>query len=187
MKKFFNTTGPCNVLDHYMIDPIARVGDFQTLLEQKAYFVIHAPRQSGKTTLLEVLAKRLTREGKYCALRVSCEMGQPFGNEVGAAELAVLERMKRGAQNHLPPELCPQIPWPAAPEGTQLFAALSAWSQSCPRPLVIFFDGSNTWLRVKLNLVPDLTDSKCLKKTIIPLHFRKFQFAKFLDSFFIKN
>ena len=140
MKKFFNTTGPCNALDHYMIDPVARVGDFQTLFEQKAYFVIFAPRQSGKTTLLEVLAKRLTLEGKYCALRVSCEMGQPFGNEVGAAELAVLERMKRGAQNHLPPELCPQLPWPAAPEGTQIFAALSAWSQSCPRPLVIFFD-----------------------------------------------
>ena len=83
MKKFFNTTGPCNASDHYMIDPLARVADFDTLIEQKSYFVIHAPRQSGKTTLLEVLAKKLTLEGKYCALRVSCEIGQPFGDDFG--------------------------------------------------------------------------------------------------------
>ena len=140
MKKFFNTTGPCNPVDHYMIDPIARAADFDTLIEQKAYFVIHAPRQSGKTTLLEVLAKKLTLEGKYCALRVSCEIGQPFGDDFARAELALCERIKMGAVNALPAELWPQVPWPDVPEGTRLFAALSTWAKVCPRPLVLLFD-----------------------------------------------
>ena len=138
--KFFNTAGPCNPADHYMIDPIARAADFDTLLAQKAYFVVHAPRQSGKTTLLEVLAKKLTLEGKYCALRVSCEMGQPFGDNFGGAELTLLERIKLGAQNDLPNGLWPAQPWPTAPEGSRIYAGLSAWAKSCPLPLVLLFD-----------------------------------------------
>ena len=140
MNKFFNTTGPCNLLDHYMIDPVARFGDFQTLLEQKAYFVIHAPRQSGKTTLLEVLAKKLTKEGKYVALRISCEMGQPFGDNIGAAEAVLLERIKQVSEDSLPSEYRPQLPWPDAPEGTRLSAGLRAWAKHCPLPLVLLFD-----------------------------------------------
>ena len=107
MKKFFNTTGPCNAADHYMLDPVAWAGDFETMLEQKAYFVIHAPRQSGKTTLLEVLSKKLTKEGKYCALRMSCEIGQPFGGDFDGAELALLELLRQVAETELPSELLP--------------------------------------------------------------------------------
>ena len=139
-KKFFNTTGPCNPADHHMIEPLKRAADFDTLLEQKAYFVIHAPRQSGKTTLLEALAKKLTLEGKYAALRISCEMGQPFGDNVAAAESVLLERIRTGAEDLLAAELGPHLPWPAAPEGTQIYAALRAWAKVCPRPLVLLFD-----------------------------------------------
>ena len=140
MKKFFNTTGPCNAADHYMIDPIARAADFETLLEQKAYFVIHAPRQSGKTTLLEVLAKKLTFEGQYCALRVSCEIGQPFGDNFDGAEKALIDRVRQVARIMLPENLLPPSVWPEAAAGSRLGAALTAWAQACPRPLVLLFD-----------------------------------------------
>jgi predicted AAA+ superfamily ATPase len=41
-----------------MIDPLTRLADVRELIDKELYFVLHAPRQSGKTTLLEVLAKK---------------------------------------------------------------------------------------------------------------------------------
>jgi hypothetical protein len=72
------------------------------------HFVVHAPRQVGKTTTLMSLAAELTREGRYTALLVSMEVGAPFRSDPGAAELAVLGswRMQRRAWL-LPPELQP--------------------------------------------------------------------------------
>lgn len=71
MRKFFNTTGPCRPDDHYMIDPLSRLGDVRTLIDDKQYFIVHAPRQTGKTTTLEALAKQLTAEGFECIARHS--------------------------------------------------------------------------------------------------------------------
>ena len=140
VRKFFNTTGPCRPADHYMVDPIARAADFDVLFEQKAYFVIHAPRQSGKTTLLEALARKLTLEGKYCALRVSCEVGQPFGDDIEGAEKALLDRIQQVAEIMLPADLLPPPVWPQSATGTRINAALSSWAKVCPLPLVLLFD-----------------------------------------------
>ncbi|MDR1080453.1 MAG: hypothetical protein LBQ79_05735, partial [Deltaproteobacteria bacterium] len=49
-KKFFNTEGVCRPEEHYMIPALPRLPDVSDLIEKKRYFVIHAPRQSGKTT-----------------------------------------------------------------------------------------------------------------------------------------
>jgi len=67
MNKFFNTAGPNIMEDHHSIDPLARVqwSGLQQLVDQKRYFVLHAPRQSGKTTLLNAIVDRLNRDGKY--------------------------------------------------------------------------------------------------------------------------
>ena len=92
MKKFFNTSGPCNPEDNYMIDPLSRCQNLIRLIDQKAYFVIHAPRQSGKTTLLETLAQKLTAEGQYAALRISCEVGQALGGNIDKAEACLQEK-----------------------------------------------------------------------------------------------
>lgn len=69
MPKFFNTTGPCRVEDHYLLDPLGRLGDIRNLIDDKQYFVVYAPRQSGKTTTIDALAKQLTAEGRYTAIR----------------------------------------------------------------------------------------------------------------------
>ena len=140
MKKFFNTSGPCNPDDHYMVDPLSRCQDLRTLIDQKAYFVIHAPRQSGKTTLLEALAQTLTAEGHYAALRVSCEVGQPFRGDIEKVEHALLQRFGSAARFRLPKHLWPPQPWPDASTGTRIAQALEAWSSLCPLPLVLFFD-----------------------------------------------
>ncbi|MDR2345804.1 MAG: ATP-binding protein, partial [Planctomycetaceae bacterium] len=74
--KYFNIAGPCNVQDHYMIKASNRLQGVEKLIDSKQYFVIHAARQSGKTTYLKDLAKRLNDEGKYYALWISLEQVQ---------------------------------------------------------------------------------------------------------------
>ena len=137
--KFFNTAGPCKAEKNYMLDPLSRLKDVKELIDNEAYFVLHAPRQTGKTTALEALAKSLTLEGKYICLKFSCERGQPFGNDIAKAELSLLQAMQTASEIHLPPELQCPTPTPAA-EGSILSVYLTQWAKSSPRPLVLFFD-----------------------------------------------
>ncbi len=52
--RFFNTSGPVVAADHYCIPPLQRVnlGQVLALIGEKRYFVLHAPRQTGKTFAL---------------------------------------------------------------------------------------------------------------------------------------
>ena len=95
MARFFNTTGPCRADDHYMLDPLNRLGDMRGLIDDKQYFVVHAPRQSGKTTTLDALAKKLTAEGRYAALKFSCEEGQAFQDDIAKVEDALIHSLTK--------------------------------------------------------------------------------------------
>jgi hypothetical protein len=50
MGRRFNTAGPCLPEDHYMIPALRRLPEAPGLVARKDYFVVHAPRQTGKTT-----------------------------------------------------------------------------------------------------------------------------------------
>ncbi len=139
MTRHFNTAGPCDPADHYMLPPERRLPGVREVIEQKAYFVLHAPRQVGKTTSLVTLARALTAEGRFAAILVSMEAGAAFPDDVGAAEDAVLGAWRRRAEAWLPVELQPP-PWPDAKPGARIAAALSVWARVCPRPLVVFLD-----------------------------------------------
>ena len=122
-----------------MLPALRRIPQVRDLIDQKAYFVVHAPRQVGKTTSLTSLGVELTRVGRYTALLVSMEVGAPFRSDPGAAELAVLGSWRANAEHFLPPELQPP-PWPDAPPGQRIEAALQTWAESSRRPLVLFLD-----------------------------------------------
>src|SRR5262245_27541352 len=68
MKRRFNTAGPCIAGMHYMIPPERRLPEAPSLVEQLGYFVVYAPRQTGKTTALRALAQNLTASGSYAAV-----------------------------------------------------------------------------------------------------------------------
>ena len=59
--RFFNTDGPVRLAMHYGIPPLSRVrlDDVVKLIDRQKYFVMHAPRQSGKTSALLALAEAL--------------------------------------------------------------------------------------------------------------------------------
>jgi hypothetical protein len=111
----------------------------RTLIDDQLYFVLHAPRQTGKTTALLTLAQELTAEGAYTAVLVSMEVGAAFNDDPGEAEAAILERWRSAARWQLPADLQPPT-WPDATAGARVSRALEAWAMASPRPLVIFLD-----------------------------------------------
>ncbi len=139
MPRHFNTAGPCDPEIHYMLPPLVRLPSLLDLVEQRTYFVIHAPRQTGKTTTMLAFAKQLTAAGKFSAVMVSAEVGSPFSYDAGKAELAILQSWRRATRVRLPAELHPPA-WPSADAGGRIQAALQEWAIASPRPLVILID-----------------------------------------------
>ncbi|ELS32324.1 hypothetical protein Pse7429DRAFT_2502 [Pseudanabaena biceps PCC 7429] len=95
MPKWFNTAGPCKPDIHYMLSATERLPEIKQLIAQENYFVIHAPRQVGKTTAILTLAQELTASGQYTAVMLSLEVGAAFSDDLGAAELAILGEWKQ--------------------------------------------------------------------------------------------
>ncbi|WP_426756636.1 ATP-binding protein [Myxococcus sp. Y35] len=140
MPRWFNTAGPCEPADHYMLPALRRLPEVQHLIDQRSYFVVHAPRQVGKTTALLSLARELTHEGRHVAVLVSMEVGAGFPQDIGAAEAAVLQSWRAAARAQLPSEALPPA-FPEVPPGSRISAALEAWAVAvAPRPLVVFLD-----------------------------------------------
>jgi len=146
MPRQFNVAGPNRPELHYTIDPESRLLGLRTLIDSQEYFVIHAPRQTGKTTLFDALAQKLTAEGRYTALHFSIERSRPFSKDVAAANKSVLNALRGTAQTVLPEALRPprelfeNMPDPAS----ALFDILNQWAQKSLRPLVVFIDEIDT-------------------------------------------
>ena len=90
--KFFYTAGPVKANCHYCFDPLARVDldDVLTLIHQEKYFVLHAPRQTGKTSTLLALAENINREGRYRCVYINVEAGQAAQEDVSSAMRTIL-------------------------------------------------------------------------------------------------
>ena len=129
MTRYFNTAGPCSADIHYMLPPDRRLKGVRALIDKRLYFVLHAPRQIGKTTSVLALARALTDEGRFAAVLVSMETGAAFPRDIGAAELAILDAWRSSAEARLPEALQPP-PWPDAAPGSRIRSALSAWARA---------------------------------------------------------
>jgi len=90
--KFFNTAGPVNQPEHYKVDPLGRwdLAEILNLVEQRKYFILHAPRQTGKTSSLLALQEYLNNEGKYFAIYTNFEVGQASRNDIQRSIKAVV-------------------------------------------------------------------------------------------------
>ncbi|MCB9553905.1 MAG: AAA-like domain-containing protein [Myxococcales bacterium] len=138
--KRFNIAGPCDPQFHYMIPPAPRLPEVPHLVREGAYFAIHAPRQTGKTTTLRALAEAITAEGTYAALYASCEAARVRQEDLAALQDALLHTLRTRAERQLPDDCQPPPTWPPAHERFMLSAALAAWCQRAARPLVLFLD-----------------------------------------------
>jgi len=140
MKKYFNIAGPCNPDEHYMILSESRCKGIQDLIEQKQYFVIHAARQSGKTTLLLDLTRKLNDEGRYHAMYCSLESAQGIAEaKEGIPAIISIIRNVIKYSRHIPVK-----DYPANQEISQfnvvLKESLTDFCMSLSKPLIILFD-----------------------------------------------
>ncbi|MEL6462239.1 MAG: AAA family ATPase [Cyanobacteria bacterium J06621_15] len=142
MSRWFNIAGPCQEDIHYMLSPTRRLPDLENLIQQRSYFVIHAPRQTGKTTAMLALAQQLTATGDYAAVMISVEVGSAFNNDPSAAELAILGTWYDTISIRLPDELQPPALNQQQKEqpGRRIRAFLQAWAKASTKPLIIFID-----------------------------------------------
>jgi hypothetical protein len=73
LPKEFNIFGPCNPLKHYMLPALPRLPEVNALIKGEKYFVLHAPRQSGKTTSIKAFVIEINEDGQYYAAYRSLE------------------------------------------------------------------------------------------------------------------
>ncbi len=144
----FNTAGPVNATDHYLIAPLSRIGldEVLGLVRDKKYFVLHAPRQTGKTSALLALADVLNERGYRCVY-ATVETARTARDDVERAMRVVLATLGEAAQAAVGDAFLEDA-WPdiLARFGPDLAlgAALSRWAQAAPQPLVLLIDEIDT-------------------------------------------
>lgn len=144
MERFFNTAGPNRPDYHYTIDPLSRfdLEEILMLIAQQKYFVLHAPRQTGKTSCMLALRDYLNKAGDYLAVYANIEAGQAARNNVKSAvdstcgviarETSLImkdkmaEELRENIRNYDPNEM--------------LSAFLSRLCQALDKPLVLILD-----------------------------------------------
>ncbi|MDH6058976.1 ATP-binding protein, partial [Chrysosporum bergii ANA360D] len=139
MTRWFNTAGPCQWDIHYMLPTSDRLPQLKRLIDQRNDFVIHAPRQTGKTTAMLTLAQELTASGEYTAVMISAEVGSAFPDQPEVAEQAILAAWRDAIDFWLPPELHPPLLTVDNPP-QRIGSFLKSWAAHSPRPLVVFID-----------------------------------------------
>ncbi len=143
--RFFNTEGPIRPDDHYHVPPLDRVNldDLLGLVRDKRYFVLHAPRQTGKTSALLALRDLLNGGGDYRCVYVTVEAAQALREDVAEGVRTVLAELGLQASVTLGDETLEGI-WPGVLErvgpGQALRQALLRWSMADPQPLVLLID-----------------------------------------------
>jgi len=141
----FNTEGPVVAEDHYHIPPLDRANpvEIQRLLARKRYFVLHAPRQTGKTSALLALQGLLNARGDYRCVYVNVEGATTAREDVEAAVRTVLSELAEAARDTLGDDFLAGT-WPAvlAKSGghSALRVALTRWARNSDRPLVLLLD-----------------------------------------------
>ena len=147
--RFFNTEGPVRPDDHYHIPPLDRVNldELLGLVRDKRYFVLHAPRQTGKTSALMALRDLLNAGSEHRCVYVTVETGQAARENVGEAMRVILYQLESEEQATLGANALADI-WPGALERAgplgALRASLERWCMADPRPLVLLIDEIDT-------------------------------------------
>ncbi|MGK5092172.1 ATP-binding protein [Deltaproteobacteria bacterium TL4] len=136
-RKFFNTSGPCKADIHYVVNFQPRFENIQQLIEDQKYFIMHAPRQTGKTTLMMQLAEQINKEGQYVALYVNVEAGQAYFDDVAAVNKSILGEFQTKIMFYLPPEYQPSD---SCYHVSEFSGFLTRWCMELPKPLVLFMD-----------------------------------------------
>jgi hypothetical protein len=142
--RFFNTTGPCNPDRHYMLPPEERLvgAQLHRYIEDELYWVLHAPRQTGKTTFLQSWMREINAAAEdagkagaiACYVSVESCQGIPEPERSMPALCAAIREYAEAAA----------LPVPGSDGVSPIMMLgniLGNWAKlTAPRPLVVLFD-----------------------------------------------
>ena len=141
--RHFNTAGPVRP-EHYQIPPLSRI-DLPLILrlvEWAQYFVLHAPRQSGKTSVLTALRDELNQR-EFRALHFDVGGARALGDDPDRGMRVILSELSNRARETLDDDF-PERYWRRALEVAGPFVALNEtlgrWAAASPAPLVLLMD-----------------------------------------------
>ena len=141
----FNLEGPVEADRHYCIPPLSRVNlaEILELIQDRRYFVLHAPRQTGKTSTLLALQDRLNAAGQYRSLYVNFEGAQAAGEDTARAMKTLLgeigTRARRTLKDNFVDRSKSALAAEFGPDGC-LAECFTRWSEADPKPLVLLID-----------------------------------------------
>jgi len=142
--KFFNTAGPVNPKKHYVLSPLDRLDSHEilSLIDQEKYFILHAPRQTGKTSCLLELMNFLNQEGKYESLYINIESAQAERENISGAMRVILSEFATCARFYLKNTKIKDMKENILKEaGNNAFSEiLTLWTETSERPTVLFID-----------------------------------------------
>ena len=145
MEFFFNNAGPSKANQNYMIDPLQRidVSNIEALIAQERYFVLHAPRQTGKTTCLLALMDHLNQQGQYHAMYVNIETAQLARDDIARGSYTVSESIATSAEEYLHnDQLLTWLENRYQPHHADnlVYNVLRYWTRQSDKPTVLFLD-----------------------------------------------
>ena len=144
MEKFFNTAGPQKPDINYTVDPLSRfdLDEIEMLIHQQRYFVLHAPRQTGKTSCMLALRDYLNAQGDYIAVYANVEGGQASRNDVQSVIKSTVdtlaEQFRGVVGNDVPLEIRDDVQ--QVGKDTMLSTYLRRLSERLPKPIVLVID-----------------------------------------------
>ena len=141
MEKYFNTAGPCIPAKHYMLPALDRLPEIRRLVGMERYFVIHAPRQTGKTTALNALVDEINDNGEMVALYCTLETLQN-AKDPDRANLAIRDLIFDNYESAFPSgnREGGAAPYDGGGTGLAVRNALRSLCRRAGKPFVVFFD-----------------------------------------------
>ena len=146
MRKF-NTAGPIRPARDYHIPPLERfeLPEVLELIRDERYFVLYAPRQTGKTSALLALRGLLNggAVGDYRCAYINVEPAQTAREDVGRAMGAIASQIAREARYtlnyHATATVAEELDTNRRPEDA-LGTILESWARTADTPLVLLID-----------------------------------------------
>ena len=142
----FNTTGPCFPDEHYMLPALDRLPGIRELVAGGNYFVIHAPRQTGKTTALKALVREINERGDMFALYCTLETLQN-ATDVDDTMVKIITLLRRGVlavpalvERLGDPNVVLAINQELGWTVTAVADMLTTICRKADKPIVVFFD-----------------------------------------------
>ena len=142
--RHFCTAGPVKPDIHYTIPPLERLDRVEVLrlIEQQKYFVLHAPRQTGKTSVMQALVAQLNAAQSFSAVYVNVEGAQAARDDGREAVRIICERLAEEVEAELGDSFLSEtwVPIFQRAGSGALQTVLARWCKHNSLPVVLVID-----------------------------------------------